>query len=165
MTVSHILREKAREDEAKKRWQYQQYQQKQQGYENALAEQESTLFSQLRSATLAEYATWLCGFVKAGGVPTSYTSYKSSRFGEEHTQRWSKEFYWGSSWYSTRPGLTKLVLVPRYGAASISIIVPVGVTTEGEYGHSNLFFLDGYHYRGEVPVYPDVIDFLEIMEE
>lgn len=99
-----------------------------------------SMFPCLRGANRADYTQWLEGFVDAGNTPTHYYSYPFSRWDSFYVAK--KDFE----------------LVPLYGADSINIIVPEGITIlGGSRGHNNIFCYNGYKHRGSVPVFSDTV--------
>ena len=98
------------------------------------------MFPCLRGANRVDYTHWLVGFVDAGNTPTHYYSYPFSRWNSFYVAK--KDFE----------------LVPLYGADSINIIVPDGITIlGGSRGHTNVFCYNGYKHRGSVPVFSDTV--------
>lgn len=99
-----------------------------------------SMFPRLRRANRADYTQWLEGFVDAGNTPTHYYSYPFSRWNSFYVAK--KDFE----------------LVPLYGADSINIIVPDGITIlGGSRGHTNVFCYSEYKHRGSVPVFSDTV--------
>ena len=100
----------------------------------------NVMFPSLRKANRVDYIQWLEGFVDAGNTPTHYYSYPFSRWNSFYVAK--KDFE----------------LVPLYGADSINIIVPEGITIlGGSRGHNNIFCYNGYKHRGTVPVFSDTV--------
>lgn len=98
------------------------------------------MFPCLRKANRVDYIQWLEGFVDAGNTPTHYYEYPFSR--------------WNSFYIAKKD----FELAPLYGADSISIIVPDGITIlGGSRGHTNVFCYSGYKHRGSVPVFSDTV--------
>lgn len=93
----------------------------------------------LRKATKDNYAQWLNGFVKNGGIITHNYDYN---FPEDH-------FY--IAW-------TDGIEIPLFGSMSISIIVPfsINITKTEEHSHNEIYFMDGFKYKGTVPIYEDI---------
>lgn len=98
------------------------------------------LLPSLRHASSKDYKKWLSGFVEKGGNPTHYYNY-----------RMPSEFYVASKDFA---------MFPLYGAGTLYIIVPIGVSvdiSEG-LGHCTLFYMDEYEYKGHwIPVYEDTL--------
>lgn len=93
----------------------------------------------LRRAKPKDYRAWLEGWVEAGGEISHYYDYSLP-----------SDFYVATS---------DLKLPPLYGASSISVIVPPGITITFEegLGHSNLYFMDGFDHEGYcVPAYSNL---------
>lgn len=88
-----------------------------------------------------EYASWLRGYMEQGRVPTHTYNYRMP-----------------GDFYIARRDLR---LIPLYGASSVHVIVPEGVTVtkvEGDIGHSTIYYMDGYRVDGGwVPLYENVI--------
>lgn len=91
-----------------------------------------------RPADSKEYSRWLTGYMKNGGTPTHCYNYNTTNF----------RFY---------VALSDFEIVPAYGAASYSIIVPKGIQATGEdMGHCQVYFMDDYTNRGGmVPLFAD----------
>ena len=106
----------------------------------AWIKQGTPCFPTYEGANRADYTKWLRGFVDAGNTPTHYYSYPFSRWDSFYVAK--KDFE----------------LVPLYGADSINIIVPEGITIlGGSRGHNNIFCYNGYKHRGTVPVFSDTV--------
>lgn len=99
----------------------------------------------LRPATVREYAEWLKGFILGGGALGHFYRYDFPEYGFYVARR-------------------EIVSVPKFsGALSISIIVPRGIqapklTGHMPYGHSVLYFMDGFEIYGDdnPPVYKNI---------
>ena len=133
--ASFIQEEESRENEVNRRMA--EYEKERQiGLDRA----RKSMFPCLRGANRADYTQWLEGFVDAGNTPTHYYSYPFSRWNSFYVAK--KDFE----------------LVPLYGADSINIIVPEGITIlGGSRGHNNIFCYNGYKHRGTVPVFSDTV--------
>jgi len=133
--ASFIQEEESREEECHRRIaEYEK--ERQMGLDKA----RNSMFPHLLGANRADYTRWLEGFVDAGNTPTHYYSYPFSRWDSFYVAK--KDFE----------------LVPLYGADSINIIVPDGITIlGGSRGHNNIFCYNGYKHRGSVPVFSDTV--------
>lgn len=97
----------------------------------------------LRPARSSDYTQWLRGFLEHGGKVTH--AYDRPMRGD---------------WYVARGSFT---LPPLYGAQSLNIIIPKGITVVcSDPGHSGLYWMDGYrkgvedqHFTANVPVFSD----------
>lgn len=99
----------------------------------------------ITQATAVDYNAWLTGYMQKGGEPT-----------HRRDRPLCDTFY---------VALADLEMMPLYGASSVSIIVPSGVTVSLENGrdagHCNLYFMEdfsslGFHGgKATVPVYSD----------
>lgn len=115
----------------------------------ATTEIRSRLLEHTRAAAPEDYASWLTGYVAAGGRITNVYSYNLP-----------DSFYVVTSPTKSVPAL--------YGANAVHLIVPatvdVGVVSaefHGWPGHSTLHLMDGFRAIGcFVPVYRDVLAIL-----
>lgn len=98
------------------------------------------LFPNLAPAGRRDYLAWLKGYVNAGNSPTHYYEYPFER--------------WNNFYIAKKD----IHLVRLCGASAINIIVPNGINVlGGDRGHCNVFYYDGYEYRGIVPVFSDTV--------
>jgi hypothetical protein len=95
------------------------------------------LARKLRSANIEDYNQWLEGFVGNGGIPTYKYDYPFS--------------YW--DWFVATDDIEPVQL---YGANSLNIIIPAGITAgKGNWGHCELFFMNGFTANSSVPIFVD----------
>jgi len=92
-------------------------------------------------ATEKSYGKWIEGFIQSGGTITHWYDYNSTR------------------WNNILIATEDFKLEPLYGAASIMVIVPIGINVEyDELGHNNIYYLDGYRHDGFfVPCFNDIM--------
>lgn len=83
------------------------------------------LMAKLRRGTSEEYASWLKGYLKAGGCITDSYDYETTKL----------RFFVATD---------HIKLVPLYGVDSLEIIVPEGLTVQGKGGHIDIFLMDGF---------------------
>lgn len=101
----------------------------------ALAEKE--LFPKLHPASVKNYLSWLRGYIENGGKPSHVYDYPFSRW----------------KWYIAIKDIEPVAL---RGAESINIIIPAGIRAGvGDWGHCNLFYIDGYSASNFVPIFED----------
>lgn len=95
-----------------------------------------TVSPYLGTATAKDYGAWLKGFMERGGEPTTFYDYGMPQ----------SKYYLATDSFK---------LPPLYGADSVCIIIPAGVTvTFDDLGHNSLYMIDGFDYCGySVPVY------------
>jgi len=104
----------------------------------------SILLPKLRPARLHDYLLWLKGYIDGGGQITHVYNYPFDQF----------SFLGKGEWFVARADIKPARLC---GANAVSIIVPSGINAEhGDWGHCNLYFMDGYRHNGFVPLYCDV---------
>ena len=103
------------------------------------------MFPYLTPASPEEYMEWLEGFIVNGGQPTDYPKilFKDDPF----------RFF---------RAVSNFKIVPLYTPDAVSIIIPRGiqVINEDMRGENRLFFFEGFHSLGEVPIHPDIADIL-----
>ncbi len=97
------------------------------------------VLSNVRPATIDDYKEWLAGYLLHGGKPTHYYNYPFPR----------------DTFYVAKMGFD---LPARYGAGSISVIIPAGIQIHyKQLGHNKLYYLDGWQVEGRwIPVYKDI---------
>lgn len=98
----------------------------------------NVMMPHLFHANAKEYAKWLKGHLNDGGNITHVYDYNLGGI------------------FVARSNFT---VVPLYGASSISIVVPVGITVSAPhgYGHMNIYYIDGFATNANfVPLYNDV---------
>lgn len=96
------------------------------------------MLQSFRTANKRDYELWLAGYLEAGGKITHVYDYP-----------------WGRrDWYA--PVADNVELIPLYGATSIQIIVPAGMTVSGDGGHSLIFWMDGFRAPRVVPLFSDI---------
>lgn len=106
------------------------------GKEKAKLEMEELLLS-LRRASVEDYLAWLMGYIEKGGKPTHVYDYPFARW----------------NWYVA---IRHIKPIPLFGSNSFNIIVPAGVSVQpGDWGHCNLFYMDGYSATMFVPIFED----------
>lgn len=94
-------------------------------------------FLNLRPASAKDYLLWLEGYIKNGGRPSHVYDYPFSRW----------------EWYVATRSIEP---VAAYGSGAINIIIPAGISVGiGDWGHCNLFYIDGYRACGIVPIFKD----------
>ncbi|RJO62633.1 MAG: hypothetical protein C4542_03025 [Dehalococcoidia bacterium] len=97
----------------------------------------SNILPHLRPATVNDYRKWIVGFISNGGTVTHHYDYDMP-----------DDVY---------IALDSFEITPLYGASSINVIVPAGIEVNGDAGHSNLYFMDGFKARGSwIPAYNNV---------
>ena len=95
------------------------------------------LFPNLRPASVGDYLQWLKGYIENGGKPSHVYDYPFSRW----------------KWYVATRNIEPIAL---YGFKAVNIIVPVHVEVGvGNWGHCDLFYMDGYRFTGIVPIFED----------
>ena len=95
------------------------------------------LYPRLRPASVNDYLGWLKGYIEKGGKPSHVYDYPFSRW----------------EWYVAVENIKPIQL---YGAQSINIIIPDWVSAkDGDWGHCNLFYMDGYRASNFVPLFKD----------
>ena len=102
------------------------------------------MLDQVRIAQPWEYSAWVTAYMRGGG--------RRFRFVDEPM----REIY---------VAVSHLTVYPLFGAEALKIVVPVGLTSDGETGHTDLYVLTeaGARYRGfhecseptSVPVFRD----------
>lgn len=145
MTPSEMIEEaRARSRKQHSDWEFEQ--------RRLMAESERTrgLFARdvlphLRQARAQDYSLWIAGYLAGGG---------------KITHAYDRPFSRADDWFVAFRDFT---LMPLYGALSVNIIVPEGITVVcPDPGHSKLYFLDGFtvgipgqHFSVSVPVFSD----------
>ena len=96
----------------------------------------------LKIASIDDYMEWLVGYLQRGGRPT-------------HLYHFS---FYRDKWYKAVKNVKTAVAL--YGASSINIIVPKGIEiASGNWGHSAIFFVDGYRVsNGTVHLYMEIAE-------
>lgn len=104
-------------------------------------------YAVVRGASVSEYADWLEGYIKRGEGATHFYDYNMNGRGGPTI---------------CIAGLNG-TLPTLYGAESLKIIVPMGVSVGSEpIGHNEIFYMDGFREAGNaVPVYADVLQEME----
>lgn len=108
------------------------------GFKVISDQMEEEVFPCLVNATPVDYNKWITGYIKRGGKPSHAYDYPAGN----HLMIATYD----------------IQLMPLYGSSSLNIIVPEGITikTPEGLGHSNLYFMAGFHCRGGfVPVFSD----------
>ena len=106
-------------------------------YERIKQAFDATVLPYLRPASPSDYSRWLRGYLEQGGQISHAYDYPMPR----------------RDWYVACKGFT---LMPLYGSAAVSIIVPKHVTVEcPNLGHNGLYFMDGFRTASIVPVFSD----------
>jgi len=96
------------------------------------------LYPHLRLATRKDYLEWLRGYIERG---------------EKLTHAYKHSFHM-DEWYVA---LKNIDPVSLYGVDAINIIVPTNIrVTEGDWGHCELFYMDGYEAGSWIPIYDDI---------
>lgn len=97
----------------------------------------------VQPTTVAEYAAFVVGYLKGGGT-ISYARDRALRTGRYYT------------------ALRSFTLPPLFGAQSINVLVPEGVTVvRGGRGHSAVLYMDGYRLDGAgLEMFADVAAYL-----
>lgn len=104
---------------------------------NRLAKVPAHFTGKLRPAKVQDYIPWLEGHIANGGRPTHEYDYPFPRWG----------------WFVAIDDIEPVAL---YGAQSISIIVPPGISVgAGDWGHCELFFMDDFTSNSIVPIFLD----------
>ncbi len=95
------------------------------------------LFPNLRIASVKDYLLWLKGYMENGGRPTHVYDYPLPQ----------------REWYVA---IREIEPIELYGADAINIIIPANVSTKiGDWGHCELFYMDGYRPSSTVPIFKD----------
>ncbi len=92
-------------------------------------------------ATLKEYKEWLKGYLQDGGSITHVYDYN-----------WEADDEWFVA-------VKDCDIPPLYGATSINVIVPRGVSVGYSHGlgHNNIYYMDGFRQAGGwVPIYSNI---------
>lgn len=89
-------------------------------------------------ANKGDYERWLVGHLEAGGKITHVYDYPWSRW----------------DWFA--PLKSGIEILPLYGSMSIQIIVPKGISIHGEWGHNDIFWMDGFRASSIVPIFSDI---------
>ncbi len=98
-----------------------------------------SFFSNFRNSGLRMYKEWLRGYLENGGKPTHFYNYNFP----------IDDF---------RMAKNNFIVIPLHGASSFQIIVPKGITYEGEnLGHINIYDMNDFSLKGHwVPIYEDI---------
>ena len=112
-------------------------------YQDIYAERcraKEVMFPHLRPACLRDYKEWLRGYLEEGGAITHCYDYPIPI----------------NDWWIAH---SDFEVVPLYGADSVAIVVPGGITAaspQGD-GHNRLYLMDGFRALGGfVPLYSDI---------
>lgn len=99
---------------------------------------ESQFLMATRPAAMNEYHEWLRGYIENGGIPNVIddNSFKDMRW---------------------RTAMRDLKPISLFSAHAYNIIIPEGIKAPlGQWGHCNLFYVDGFRpVGGIVPIYKD----------
>lgn len=109
-----------------------------QKYHEAERYKKEYLYPKLKNASPKHYKKWLKGHLAKGGSPTHYYDYD-----------WC-------GYIATED----IELAPLFGAQAIKIIVPCGISLRGSTGHSCVFLMEDFCYKGWgdfTPVYQDTV--------
>lgn len=122
---SQVERVRRRASNSQVKWE-QEIQKQQRAYEERAAAFNRDVRPYLRRATAREYNAWMRGYLeKGGGIGHAY------------------DYGLPSSYYVAIRNIGSLPAL--FGAQSVSIIVPAGITVSyGNLGHNELFFMDGF---------------------
>lgn len=102
---------------------------------------EEFLMPRLQKAIISDYKKWLAGYLEAGGEITHCYDYPFSR----------KRFFIANQ---------DIEVPPLFGARSIGIIVPDGLTWSilVTIGHNEIYQMDGFRqFGGSVPIFSDLV--------
>lgn len=99
---------------------------------------ESQFLMATRPAAINEYHQWLKGYINNGGIPNKVCD----------------NYFWEMRW---RVAMRDLKPVCLFSAHAYNIIIPEGIKAPlGQWGHCNLFYVDGFRpVGGIVPIYKD----------
>ncbi len=97
------------------------------------------LNGKIHKANIKDYKKWLTGYLSQGGKTTHYYDYDMS----------------DDTWFVA---VRDFKIAPLYGANAKNIIVMSGVKFEGgDFGHTELYFMDGYKHIGDwIPIYENI---------
>lgn len=104
----------------------------------------------VRKTTALEYSRWLKGYLDNGGRLNGASDSQMNSHYDDHAL----------SPFNIYTAISDFELPPLFGAFSLMILVPVGVTVKHDgLGHNTLFIMDGHRLEGAsgVEVYGDTM--------